>query len=304
MQGLLTAFIDYLKLERNASPHTLRGYEGDLRQFLNFLEEKGRIFPASEGSPSLGWVDSLVIRAYLAYLHERGVSRSSIARKLGAIRSFFKYLCREGVVASNPARAVATPKLGKRLTPFLSVDDVFCLLASADGRDVIGLRDRAILELFYGAGIRLGELVALKPDDLELSEGLVRVLGKGKKERVVPIGRAAVRALEDYLKCRSELLLFGPGKGEALFLNRYGGPLSSRGVARVLVKYLKKCGLAGVITPHGLRHSYATHLLDAGADLRAIQELLGHSRLSTTQRYTHVSMGRLMEVYDKAHPRA
>lgn len=307
MQEYLEGFFEYLKREKDASFHTLRGYETDLRQFFRFLREKKPIFPASEDPPGggpLARIDNLTIRAYLAFLHEKGISRTSIARKLAALRSFFKHLCRQDVLSFNPAKVVATPKMGRPLTPFLSVDEVIALLKSADGKDPLGIRDRAILELFYGAGIRIGELVALKEVDLELSEGLIRVQGKGKKERVVPIGREAIRVLQGYIRCRRELLSVNKREAGALFLNRYGKPLSSRGVSRILFKYLKKSGMSGKITPHGLRHSYATHLLDSGADLRAIQELLGHSCLSTTQRYTHVSMDRLMEVYDKTHPRA
>ncbi|HWQ68875.1 MAG TPA: tyrosine recombinase XerC [Patescibacteria group bacterium] len=322
----IEAYLLYLQAERAASPHTLKNYAIDLQQFRTFLRSGGS--PPSE--PTLRAVerpvvrdtergdalrleikpveiDSLAIRAFVADLHRRGIARSSIARKLATLRSFFRYLCREGVVAANPAKLVSTPKLPKRLPAHLSVDEVDRLLVSPGEEDAAGARDMAILELFYASGIRLSELTGLDVRDMDIREGLVRVKGKGGKERIVPVGSKAIASLRRYLDWRSDLI-HGSKRDTpeptALFLNRLGGRLSQRGAARIVLKYLNRSGLGPKITPHGLRHSYATHLLQAGADLRAIQELLGHSRLSTTQRYTHLNLDHLMAVYDKAHPRA
>jgi integrase/recombinase XerC len=322
----MEAYLSYLQGERAASPHTLKNYAIDLQQFRAFL--RGRKLPRSKAlvsgveRPVLSaveggdaWqreidpdeIDQLTVRAFLADLHGRGIARSSIARKLATLRSFFRYLCREGIVQANPAKLVPTPKLPKRLPAHLSVDEVDRLLASPGRQDVQSARDRAILELFYASGIRLSELVGLDLHNLDLREGLVKVKGKGNKERIVPVGSKAKMALKGYLDRRKELIPTsgqGPLDPPAVFLNRRGGRLSARSVGRILLKYLQRSGLGPKITPHGLRHSYATHLLEAGADLRAIQELLGHASLSTTQRYTHLNLDHLMEVYDKAHPRA
>jgi len=322
----MEAFLSYLQAERDASPHTLKNYASDLQQFRAFLRKNGLarakpVLSAVEGPVAsevergdtwqqaidLAEIDVLTIRAFIADLHANGIARSSIARKLATLRSFFRYLCREAVVQANPAKLVSTPKLPTRLPPHLSVDEVDRLLAAPAGHDARGARDRAILELFYASGIRLSELIGLDMPHLDLREGLVKVKGKGNRERIVPIGSKAIAALRRYLDRRGELIPAskrGRLAPQALFLNRLGGRLSTRSVARILLTYLKRSGLGPKITPHGLRHSYATHLLEAGADLRAIQELLGHSRLSTTQRYTHVNLDHLMAVYDKAHPRA
>jgi integrase/recombinase XerC len=314
----MEAYLSYLQGERAASPHTLKNYAIDLQQFRAFL--RGRKLPRSKPVVSGvergdAWqreidpdeIDQLTVRAFIADLHGRGIARSSIARKLATLRSFFRYLCREGIVQANPAKLVPTPKLPKRLPAHLSVDEVDRLLASPGRQDVQSARDRAILELFYASGIRLSELVGLDLHNLDLREGLVKVKGKGNKERIVPVGSKAKMALKGYLDKRKELIPTsgqGPLGPPAVFLNRRGGRLSARSVGRILLKYLQRSGLGPKITPHGLRHSYATHLLEAGADLRAIQELLGHASLSTTQRYTHLNLDHLMEVYDKAHPRA
>lgn len=330
----IEAYLLYLQAERAASPHTLKNYSIDLQQFRAFLRAGGlpQPEPAVSGSIRLttglverpvvsdaergdtprrtiepAEIDSLAIRAFVADLHRRGIGRSSIARKLATLRSFFRYLCREGVLAANPAKLVPTPKLPKRLPAHLTVDEVDRLLAPLGEKDAASVRDLAILELFYASGIRLSELTGLDMRDMDIQGGLVRVKGKGGKERIVPVGSKATTALRRYLDRRSELIQGskrGAPEQEALFLNRQGGRLSPRSTARILLKYLNRSGLGPKITPHGLRHSYATHLLQAGADLRAIQELLGHSRLSTTQRYTHLNLDHLMEVYDKAHPRA
>jgi integrase/recombinase XerC len=291
-------------VEKNASQNTLRSYEGDLLQFLSYLTLQGDL-----PSASIDWKDinPLLIRSYLCELISKGNMKSSVARKLASLRTFFKYLLRQGKIVFNPAQRVASPKLPRKLSSFLSADEATALLESADAPTPQGLRDRSILEVFYGGGIRLSELVGLDLSDLDMEAGLIRVLGKGGKERVVPIGSYAISALREYLARRDEF--FPPAKkgerGEtAVFLNRWGSRLSGRSVSQIVLKYLRKSGVSHHITPHSLRHSFATHLLDGGADLRAIQELLGHARLSTTQRYTHLSMDKIMEVYDKAHPKA
>lgn len=300
----MDAFLRFLWVERNASPHTIRSYEGDLSQFLEYLKVTRSLL-----SEAIDWkeIDAFLIRAFMSDLFAKGIAKASVARKLACLRSFFQYLLRQGRIAFNPAQRVASPKLPRRLSAFLTVDETIALLESADAPTAQGVRDRSILELFYGGGIRLSELVGMDLNDLDLEAGLIRVLGKGGKERVVPIGSQAVLSLQVYLSRRREFLPQERVEGDeerALFLNRWGGRLSGRSVAQIVLKYLRKSGIAHRISPHGLRHSFATHLLDAGADLRAIQELLGHARLSTTQRYTHLSMDKIMEVYDKAHPKA
>jgi len=303
------SFLAYLQVERGVSRETLRGYRSDLAQFLAFLAETG--FATAEGDETdFSCIDPVLIRAFMALLQGKGMAKSSIARKLACLRTFFRYLVREGKLRGNPAKLVKSPKLPKRLPSYLDVDEAFQLLEAADGQDPFDLRDRALLELLYASGIRVGELTALNLQDLDLESGLLRVRGKGGRERIVPVGRKALKALRAYLAQRGALAarsLPAPCSqplAPALFLNGRGGRLSARSVGTIVLKYLGKSGLGPKITPHGLRHSYATHLLGAGADLRAIQELLGHRRLSTTQRYAHVSPEHLMEVYDKAHPRA
>lgn len=300
----LDGFLRFLWTERNASSHTLRNYESDLIQFFEYIGFERSLSPGA-----IDWrdIDPHLIRSFLGNLFAKGNSKATVARKLGCLRTFFRYLARQGRIVANPAKRVSSPKLSRRLAPFLSVDEAISLLKSADKPTAQGLRDRSILELLYGGGIRLSELVGLNLADLDLEANQIRVRGKGGKERIVPIGSHALFALRKYLARRGELL---PKEGQdgrvesALFLNRWGSRLSARSVAQIVLKYLKKSGISHWISPHALRHSYATHLLDAGADLRAIQELLGHARLSTTQRYTHLSMDKIMEVYDKAHPRA
>ncbi len=315
MRSAIEEFLIYLKAERDASPHTLRNYRVDLEQFLAYLQDRG-----GEGSsPSPSAVDHLAIRGFLARLHGARLAKASVARKLATLRSFFRFLCRQGRLSANPAKLVQGPRLPVRMTPHLSVDEVFQLLAApaspavansekaGSGAEALRARDRAILEVFYGSGLRIGELVGLNLPDMDLQEGLVRVRGKGRKERIVPTGRKAREALRAYLEVRGVLCprsAGGPRDAEALFLNHRGGRITTRGVSQIVLRYLLASGLGKKITPHGLRHSFATHLLDAGADLRAIQELLGHARLSTTQRYTHVGLDKVLEVYDRAHPRA
>ncbi len=299
-------FIHYLSAEKNASVHTCRGYQRDLKEFEEFLKrEEPGLFPAER--PEWGRVDRVLLRKYLSVLHRRN-RRSSIARKISTLRSFFRYLKREKVVSSNPAKAVATPKVEKPLPTALTVDEAFQLLDFPDllSKEVPdqeakmrNLRDRAILELLYSSGLRVGELEGLNSKHLDFGLGIVRVMGKGRKERIVPIGEKAMEALKSYLELRGDM------EGETpLFLNQRGGRLTSRSVERLVKKYTKAAGIIRKVSPHSLRHSFATHLLDAGADIREIQEMLGHSSLSTTQRYIHLSPGKLMEVYDKAHPRS
>ena len=294
---LLEDFLRYLKVERQMSPHTLRNYRLDLSQFLEFLT------PEVE-EPDLEEVSYRQLRAFLAQ-SLKGRSKTTVARKLSALRTFFKYLQRQGVLNQNPAKLAPSPKVGKNLPHFLTVDEVFHLLGQPRGDEFGVLRDRTILEIFYAGGLRLSELAGLNLLDLDRKEGVVRVWGKGAKERLCFLGNAARAALSNYLPLR-ELLLEGKGRqGEtALFLNFRGGRLSARGVARVVEKWARLAGLSGALTPHGLRHSFATHLLEGQADLRAVQELLGHASISSTQRYLHLNLDYLMEEYDKAHPRS
>jgi integrase/recombinase XerC len=307
-------YLRHLKGERDASAHTLRNYRVDLEQFFAYLRER----PGGNSDPTPGTVDELAVRGFLARLHGERLARSSMARKLAAIRSFFRFLCRQGRLRANPAALVRAPRQPVRTTPHLSVDEAFQLLAAPAGRltgpaaarrkntETLVRRDRAILELFYASGLRIGELTGLSLDQLDLQQGLVRVRGKGRKERIVPVGRSALAALGSYLEVR-ETLRSRTGSVQpigALFLNARGTPLGARGVSQIVLRHLVASGLGRKITPHGLRHSFATHLLNAGADLRAIQELLGHARLSTTQRYTHVGLDKVMEIYDRSHPRA
>lgn len=262
----------------------------------------GELREAPAGEPEWAGVDSQKVRVYLVHLQQRGIRKSSIARKLAVLRSFFRYLHREGKVTINPARLVASPKPEHRLPAFLTVDDALALMEALPGKDTASLRNRAILETFYSTGIRLSELVTLDLDDLDPNGGLVRVQGKGRKERIVPIGSKALAALEAYraaVPFRND-----DEKGRPLFLNRSGRRLTSRTVARIVAQAALRLPKSLRVTPHALRHSFATHLLDGGADLRAIQELLGHAQLSTTQRYTHLTTDKLIEVYDKAHPRS
>jgi len=300
-------FLTHLALGVRASPQTVRCYRTDLREFAQFL--KTRLFSGRPAAPAE--VDHLAIRAYLSFLHERGVSRSTVARKLASVRSFFRHLVREGLLAKSPAALVATPKLERRLPHPLTRDEVESLLDSAFGKNPLDRRDRAILELLYATGIRVGETVGADLGDLEIGssggDGMLRVLGKGSKERLVPIGSKAVLALRAYLSVRGDLLGGRPGRlddRDALFLNARGGRLTDRSVRRILDRRLLLAAPILKVSPHTLRHSFATHMLDAGADLRSIQELLGHASLSTTQKYTAVTTSRILEVYDRAHPRS
>lgn len=292
MEKEIAQFIRYLATERNVSPHTLDAYASDLGQFLEFLRQERGVDAATAA------VDHLLIRRWMALLHKEH-KKSSIGRKLAALRAFFKYLVREALLTKNPAELVSTPKKEKRVPFHLNIDEVTALVESPRENDILSLRDRAILETLYSCGIRVSELTGLDVGGVDLEEGLVRVTGKGGKERVVPVGRHARQAITDYLLARSE-----PPACDPFLLNARGGRLTSRSVARIVDKYILKLATIKKISPHTLRHTFATHMLEAGADLRAIQELLGHASLSTTQKYTHVSIDRLMEVYDRAHPKA
>jgi integrase/recombinase XerC len=304
MKELVEKFEDHLRIERNASAHTLRSYSADLGQFGNFLSEK-KFAQGPKGEAAVEKIDHFIIRAFLGYLH-RDHKKSSLGRKLASLRSFFKYLVQEGYVTQNPAELVATPRQEKPLPNFMSVDEAFALMDVPKPSTTWGARDKAILETLYSTGIRVSELVGLSDGDLDFSLGIIRVLGKGSKERIVPIGEEAREAIRAYTRQRDRAVVHKTGNDlkSPIFVNTRGGRLTSRSVARILQKHLVQGGLLRKISPHALRHSFATHLLDAGADLRAIQELLGHASLSTTQRYTHVSIDKLMEVYDRAHPRA
>ena len=299
----LKDFLCYLEVEKNYSTHTLRNYQSDLRQFANFMQERAEKLTSQEPVALVPTnVSHLDIRAYLASLYRRN-TKSSVSRKLSALRSFFAYLVREGEIVHNPADMVSAPKMGRAIPDFLPVDETFQLMLGPDTGTILGSRDRAILEVLYSSGLRVSELTALNLDNIDLELGVVRVFGKGGKERIVPVGSEARKALDQYLRKRGELVAAGTKEG-ALFLNYRGERLSARSVARLLKKFLQRCNLGRPLSPHGLRHSFATHLLDAGADLRAVQEMLGHTSLSTTQRYTHLSVDKLMQEYDKAHPRS
>ena len=282
----LNHLIDFLKGEHGVSPHTLRAYTEDLKEFISFVDKKPKI------------INNLDIRSYLAFLHHKKLQRSSISRKLTTIRSFFKYLHREGYVKSNPAKLVSSPKTPKDLPRFLTIDEILSLLDKPRGDTFKATRDRAILELLYSSGLRVSELTSLDISDLDIKGSLVRVKGKGRKERIVPVGSKAMNAIQNYLPERISLRKKSP----ALFLNNRGGRLTQRSVRRILLHYSRMSNLKGDLSPHTLRHTFATHLLHEGADLRSIQELLGHTSLSTTQKYTHVDIAHLTEVYDKAHP--
>ena len=304
MKELIDKFRDHLRVERNASAHTLRSYSSDLEQFHEFLKEK-KLAPGADGEVAVEKIDPLAIRAFLGSLF-RNHKKSSLGRKLAALRSFLKYLVQEGYLRRNPAETVATPRQEKPLPNFMPVDEAFALMETPDQSLTWGARDKAILETLYSTGMRVSELAGLSEGDLDFSLGIVRVFGKGGKERIVPIGEKALEALKGYFEKRDKAArkTWEKGRKEPIFVNTRGGRLTSRSVARILQKHLVRGGIWRKISPHALRHSFATHLLDAGADLRAIQELLGHASLSTTQRYTHVSVDKLMEVYDRAHPRA
>ena len=298
MRDRIQEFLDVLALDRDQSPHTVRSYAKDLSDLLAFL--------AGDDDPSanvpIETIDPRAIRAWVADMHARGLSPATVGRRLSAARALFRWLGREGLVIENPAATVKNPKRSERLPERLDVEDVQAVLEAPDPATAAGLRDRALLELTYACGLRVSELVGLDLDDVAFSDRTARVLGKGRKERIVPFGRKAAAAVKAYLAAFAELR--ERAGEEALFLNQRGGRLTDRSVRRILDAAVERAALVRGVHPHLLRHSFATHLLESGMDLRAIQELLGHARLSTTQRYTKVSLERIIEVYDKSHPRA
>ncbi len=287
----------YLSAERNYSEHTIRAYMTDLTQFMNFLKKNS--LAADGGNVDITKIEEINVREFIGRLYNKN-TKASISRKLTSIRNFLEFLIREGKLAKNSAKLVPIPK-GERRTPaFLTVDEVFVLVEKPDDKEVLGLRDRAILELLYSSGLRVSELNSIKTGDTDLRSSFVKVLGKGGTERIVPIGSKAIDAIKHFLEKRNELT----PKVDYLFLNSRGGRLSVRSIARIVKKFAILSGIPKNISPHVLRHTFATHLLGSGADLRAIQEMLGHKSLSTTQRYTHSSIEKIMEIYDKTHPRA
>jgi integrase/recombinase XerC len=298
MDQALADFLRHLGLEKNASAHTVKSYREDLTQAVGFFRDKAG--PAVRPDQ----ITTRQLRAFLAWLHEKGYARTTISRRIAAVRSWCRFLCRQGTIQKNPADGLRGPKLDRKLPHFLNKADVERLLAAPCGDTALGLRDRAILETLYSAGLRVSELVGLELGDLDLAQGVATVRGKGKRERLALIGEAARQAITQWLDARAALLDGIAQRSEAVYLNKNGTRLSTRSVGRLLVKYLKKTGLDPRTTPHTLRHTFATHLLDAGADIRGVQELLGHKNLTTTQIYTHVSTQRLQESYRKAHPRA
>ncbi|RLC59950.1 MAG: recombinase XerC [Chloroflexota bacterium] len=295
MNELLEQFLTHLRVTRNASPYTIKNYSNDIGQFLDYCRTKG--------VGSLEQVDRSLLRGYLAELDAVGYVKASIARRVAELRSFGDFLVREGVLERNTFRTVSAPRIPKRLPHYLTVAEVEALLAVPDTSTPRGLRDRAIIEVLYAAGLRVSELVGLNVADVDLHQALVQVVGKGGKERIGLLGRPAVQALRAYLKVGRPALL-GQRPTNALWLNHRGGRLTTRGVALILSRAGKQAGIRTPVSPHILRHSFATHLLDGGADLRIVQELLGHANLATTQIYTHVSQSRAREVYMRAHPRA
>ncbi len=316
---LIDSFVDYLTAEKGYSDNTCRAYARDLNDFLNyFVANRGMVTIAADKgveaesrkddptfkSDDIEQVSALVIRSYLGFLHKQQITKTSISRKISAIRSFFKYLEKHGVVGENPALSVVAPKLEKSIPTYLTVDEVFHLLDSIETKTLSGKRNRAIFELLYSTGIRVSELVGLNVEDVDFERRIVRVKGKGAVERIIPFGEKALSAIRDYRENLHGNRSHAPDiwKGP-LFLNKNGGRLTDRSVARILNDSAIKANLSMPISPHDLRHTFATHMLDAGLDLRMVQEMLGHRSLSTTQKYTHVSIDRLMAAYDSAHPR-
>jgi integrase/recombinase XerC len=295
MYPVIKRFLRYLDVERDVSPHTLKGYREDLESLAVYLSDDSGKPPAPDG------IDPLDLRQYISDLHTAGYARTSISRRLASLRSFFRFAQREGIVDSNPAKPLRNPRKQRHLPHFMTSDEVERLLLAPDACQRMGARDLAILETMYSTGVRVSELVGLNLADVELEEGVARVRGKGKRERYAPLGSFAVGAIRGWLEYRREEEL---ERDDAIFVNRLGSRLSTRSVGRMLEKYLAKAGLDRRTTPHTLRHSFATHLLDRGADIRSVQELLGHRSLVTTQIYTHLTTATLRKAYEKAHPRA
>lgn len=286
MERYIDKFKRYLEIEKNYSGHTILNYQIDLEDFKKFL-----------GDSSIEKVDYLAVRKYLAMLKEKNFGSKTMARHLSTLRSFFKFLVREGFLKNNPILSVSSPKIEKHLPSFLTEEETVRLIEASCPKNEAGFRDRAILETFYSSGLRISELVGLNLDDVDFIGGIIKVRGKGKKERIVPIGDRALQSLREYLNKRQK-------QSQSLFLNKRGNRITDRGVRGIVAKYIRISGTKQGISPHTLRHSFATHLLNRGADLRTVQELLGHANLSTTQIYTHLTTERLKSVYDKSHPRA
>jgi integrase/recombinase XerC len=302
MDDLIRDFQTYLQVERNVSGHTRNAYMADLGEFIEFLQRNNLI----KNQNGIAGIETETIRAYLGHLFRQKLKKVTINRKISSLRAFYKYLIRNGKTKSNPAVMVRTAKTEKYMPNFLSVDEMFELLNAQSDSSISGLRNLAMLELFYSSGLRLSELADLNVMDLDFNQGLVKVRGKGRKERIVPIGGQARKALQEYVAKTSEVRKKAAADvfKNPLFLNARGARITGRSIARIVDEATKKSGIGRKISPHSLRHTFATHLLNAGADLRSIQELLGHESLSTTQKYTAVNINRMMEIYDKAHPRA
>ncbi len=286
MNELIVRFLKYLEIEKDASENTLRAYRKDLAIFSGYVKERPEEIELND------------IREFIAQQIKSGLSKTTVSRRLATVRSFITFLYREGAITKNPARIVSSPKKTEQLPNFLPIDDMISLIEKPEGIGIIPVRDKAILELLYSSGLRVSEIAGLNVDDVDMKEGLVKVRGKGKKERLLPVGSKALDALKSYI---IEKMLFRK-IGRALFLNRRDQRLSPRGIRRIVVKYARMIGIDGPIGPHTVRHTFASHLLQGGADLRVIQELLGHASLSTTQKYTHIDIGHLIDVYDRAHP--
>ena len=298
MKNAIRSFINYLKVERNSSELTIKSYGDDLTHLCEYFEEQtGRL-------PSPPDIDVAQLRGYVAYLHECGYAQATVARRLACLRSFFRYCNREGICETNPAKPLRTPRAGRKLPHFLSTDEVGRLLLAPPANKDDGIRDRAILETMYSAGLRVAEVVSLDLRDLDKASGILRVMGKGRKERIAPVGSFAMKALDRWFEVRRPDPKGDSKDTAAIFLNRFGRRLTTRSIGRMLEKHIATTGLSTQTSPHTLRHSFATHLLDGGADLRCVQELLGHKSLTTTQIYTHVSTRRLRETYEAAHPHA
>ncbi len=298
MQSAISKFLRYLRVERNASDLTIKSYREDLESLLDYLVESQR------RPPHVDQITPLELREYVGALHQAGYAQSSIARRLASLRSFYRFCQREGLARSNPAKPLRNPRRQRKLPHFLTTRQIAKLLAAPAADNPLGLRDRAILETMYSAGLRVSELVDVSDGDLDFEQGLVRVRGKGKRERLAPLGRFAVRALKRWLAVRKLSGRQPKGHQAPVFVNKFGNRITTRSIARMLEKYLLQTGLDRKTSPHTLRHSFATHLLDRGADIRSVQELLGHKSLITTQIYTHVSTKRLRQAYQRAHPRA
>jgi integrase/recombinase XerC len=305
ISNAIDRFIDNIRFQRAYSDHTVRSYRTDLIVFSDFLSDRRGLRGDERAAVEINEIDYIDVREYLGSLFGK-YNRTTIARKLSAIRSFFYFLEKDGLSDGNPAADISTPKQGKYIPAHLPIDDMFRLLKGPDRTTPSGLRDLAIIEVLYSCGIRVAELAGLNMSDIDFDQRLVRVIGKGDKERIVPIGRKALKSVKNYMEAVipwRKTIQGSENKSVPIFINYRGGRLSTRSIGSIIKKYVRACGLMANITPHSLRHTFATHLLDGGADLRSVQELLGHVSLSTTQRYTHVSLDKLMEVYDKAHPR-